>query len=248
MTREDAVQVEINYRNLEELVSILEEYRRKGKSVFVDVYHRYYGTHNFLYSCDVNLRDAYISCFGLTREEQHNEDVAIMYAETDDEEKRVRRKFDRIRQKHIEEKKREAVQVQNIPGNLESVTKYLMECRKRGESVFYDFNGHRLYSWDITLEKASLQVHGMTLEERKELVGELTAAETEEEKEKILAKVEALKRQHAREAKEKELLDLVLEIEDYEVEKRAIQDKISGLKSKMQELKRDEPNGPGEEQ
>ena len=48
---------------------------------------------------------------------------------------------------------------------LDEAIEYLQECRQRGENVYIDFNGHYLYSADITVDGAYLEVVGMTKKE-----------------------------------------------------------------------------------
>ena len=45
---------------------------------------------------------------------------------------------------------------------IEDAVKFLEEYKSKGESVYIDFKGHRLYSCDVTLDSAYMQVTGMT--------------------------------------------------------------------------------------
>ena len=66
------------------------------------------------------------------------------------------------------------------------IVKYLIECREDGLNIYVYYNGHRLYSSDITLEKALMEVYGLTLEEFTKYKRYLKGA-TEEQAERILA-------------------------------------------------------------
>lgn len=47
-------------------------------------------------------------------------------------------------------------------GKLEKCVEILIQYRERGESVVFDFNGHPLYSCDVTMDSAYLEVTGRT--------------------------------------------------------------------------------------
>lgn len=71
---------------------------------------------------------------------------------------------------------------------LDECVNALLEFKSRGESVFVDFNGHQLYSCDVTMDSAYLEVCGRTKAEvdktRKER-GENYTKKQEEAKAKI---------------------------------------------------------------
>lgn len=58
---------------------------------------------------------------------------------------------------------------------LDECVNELLEFQKRGESVFIDFNGHKLYSCDVTVDSAYLEVCGKTKEESDKAIEEYLA-------------------------------------------------------------------------
>lgn len=64
----------------------------------------------------------------------------------------------------MEEMNRENARRITLSGgpNLEKVVNELLKYQARGESVVYDFNGHELYSCDVTMDSAFLEVTGRT--------------------------------------------------------------------------------------
>ena len=78
----------------------------------------------------------------------------------------------------------------NVPflRELDNAVEYLIGCRQRGENVYYDFNGHRLYSCDVTIDSAYMDVLGVTKEEDDKIAAEMAKAQTDEERNEVLKK------------------------------------------------------------
>lgn len=74
-----------------------------------------------------------------------------------------------------------------------------------GQNVYVDFNGQRLYSCDVTMESAYMQIIGMTKEEDDAIRQEYTQAETEEEREAIIAKWAGIRNKYMLKVREAEL-------------------------------------------
>ena len=78
-----------------------------------------------------------------------------------------------------------------IYGNLEDVVRELLKYKEIGIDVYCDFNKHKLYSRNVTLDSAYLEVTGYTYQEflrRKRESIEKWRKEQEEEKERNKAK------------------------------------------------------------
>ena len=60
-----------------------------------------------------------------------------------------------------------AKEVTGIWHTIDDAVEYLINCRESGQSVYLVFNNVRLYSADVTLEKAYLQITGLTPKEFK---------------------------------------------------------------------------------
>ena len=54
-------------------------------------------------------------------------------------------------------------EIEVLPGsNLESVVYTLLAAKARGESVYCEFNGHKLYSDTVSMDSAFMEVTGQT--------------------------------------------------------------------------------------
>ncbi len=83
--------------------------------------------------------------------------------------------------------KEDAVETRNIYGSLlDEYVEGLIKMREQGKNVFFNFNGHKLYSADVTMDSAYLEVCGCT---KKEF--DIEKERQQEEWEKRRAKEEA---------------------------------------------------------
>lgn len=55
-----------------------------------------------------------------------------------------------------------AVEDKSFFGDLDKCIDYLIKCRQEGKSVWIEFNGHRLYSCDATVNNVYVQMFGKT--------------------------------------------------------------------------------------
>lgn len=55
-----------------------------------------------------------------------------------------------------------AKEINEYMGSIDNAVKRLLEYREKGESVFVDFNGHKLYSCDVTIDSAYMEITGQT--------------------------------------------------------------------------------------
>lgn len=65
-----------------------------------------------------------------------------------------------------------AYEIEFAHGTLERCVEMLLEYQSRGESVYIDYRGHRLYSCDVTMDSAFKEVTGKTKAESDEIVAE----------------------------------------------------------------------------
>ena len=90
------------------------------------------------------------------------------------------------------EQKARATELHEYMGNIDNCVKVLSQYRERGENVYVEFNGHKIYSCDVTLDSAYKEITGMTKEEsdrkRAEWL-EKYEREQREEEEKAQAKI-----------------------------------------------------------
>ena len=233
MSRENALEVDGYWGTIKEAVEYLVDCRNKGESVCIDF------NGKKLYSADVTLESAYLQITGLTREESNNAKREMMAAETEEQEQAIAEKYNALKQGHIDEQKKNAKQVDGYWGTIEKAVEYLIDCRNKGESVCIDFNGEKLYSADVTLESAYLQITGLTKEESNNAKREMMAAETEEQEQAIVEKYNALKQRHIDEQNleqsQKEKAQLTSEISDIEQQLEALKAKEAELKKKLDE-------------
>lgn len=55
-----------------------------------------------------------------------------------------------------------AKEINENMGSIDNAVKRLLEYREKGESMFVDFNGHKLYSCDVTIDSAYMEIIGQT--------------------------------------------------------------------------------------
>lgn len=151
---------------------------------------------------------AFLLMKGFTKEEAKNFMYEKAMAQSDEEKENVWEKYRFIKLQHIKEAKEQAKPAkEQYHGNLEGAIEYLMNCAEKGESVYLDFNGHRLYSCDISFRKAFIEVTGLTKEEADERNREYFQAESKEEKDNIIKKYENRIKEHSEREKEEEEQD-----------------------------------------
>ena len=109
---------------------------------------------------------------------------------------------------------------------LDSAIEYLEDCKKRGENVYINFNGHYLYSADITVDGAYLEVVGMTKEEDESIREQMKHAKTKEERDKLIKEWGDIKKRHADESSRRELNEMM---NDASQEKPEEKNKTSNL-------------------
>ena len=233
MSRENAREVDGYWGTIDKAVEYLIDCRNKGESICINF------NGKTLYSVDVTLESAYLQITGLTREESNNARDELIAAETEEQEQAIVEKYNILKQGHIDEQKKTAKQVDGYWGTIDKAVEYLIECRNKGESICIDFNGKILYSADVTLESAYLQITGLTREESNNARDELVAAETEEQEQAIVEKYNALKQRHIDEQnikqKQKEKAQLTFEISDIERQLKDLKAKEAELKKKLGE-------------
>ena len=165
----------------------------------------------------------------------------VTSAENEEQEQAVIEKYNALKQKHIDEQKKTAKQVDGYWGTIETAVEYLIDCRNKGESVCIDFYGKTLYSADVTLESAYLQITGLTQEESKNAGDEIDAAENEEQEQAVIEKYNALKQRHIEEQgiikKQKQKEQLTTEIDDIEQQLQVLKAKEAELKKALGERK-----------
>ena len=202
MNREEAVPAPDQwYGTIDKAVEYLQECKRKGQNVYIEF------NGNILYSADVTLDSAYLQITGLTKEESDKAQEELSGTTTikdgkfytdEEKEKAIVDKYKKIEQGHIEEAKKSATPAEKTYlGNIENAVAYLQECKRKGKNVYVDFNGHKLYSSDVTIDSAYMEVVGMTKAEDEAIRAEYSQAKTEEEKEAIIAKWDSIRKAHA---------------------------------------------------
>ena len=123
--------------------------------------------------------------------------------------------------------KEEAIKKNEFFSNgLDEAIEYLEDCKKRGENVYIDFNGHLLYSADITVDGAYLEVVGMTKKEDESIREQMNNAKTQEERANLIKEWGNIKKRHEDEAKKRELNEMM---NDASQEKTDEKSKISNL-------------------
>ena len=155
-------------------------------------------------------------------------------AKTDEEKEAVIAKWDSIRKRHQEEAKKSATPAEKTYlGNIENAVAYLQECKKNGQNVYVDFNGHKLYSADVTLDSAYMEVVGMTKAEDEAIREEYRQAKTDEEREAIIAKWDSIRKGHEEAGGKKgsqTVLDSAIEATEETTKTSTINGQAQGIK------------------
>ena len=139
----------------------------------------------------------------------------------------------------------DAIEAKNVPifvgryengkeiSGVEEAVEYLQECKKNGQNVYVDFNGHKLYSADVTLDSAYMEVIGMTKAEDDAIKEELSQAKTEEERDAIIEKRYSIRKAHqdAEDKKDnKTVLDSAIEATEETTKISTINGQAQGIK------------------
>ena len=131
-------------------------------------------------------------------------------------------------------------------GGLDEAIEYLQECKKKGQNVYVDFNGHRLYSADVTIDGAYMEVVGMTKAEDKAIREEYGQAQTKEEQEAVIAKWKDIKKAHQDAGNEKDnntVLDSAVEETEEATKTSTIISQAQSIKSVSKGKENNERNG-----
>ena len=175
---------------------------------------------------------AYLLNKGFTTEEAKRYMYERGMAQTDEEKEVVWEKYHFIKLKHIEEGKKQAKPAkEQMHGTIERAVEYLINCADRGESVYVNFNGHRLYSCDISIRKAYIEITGLSREEFVERNEEYFAAKNEEEKDRVIEKYAKIEENHRKREEEekkedKRIIDKYTGINLQDVKKIATQTEV----------------------
>ena len=128
-------------------------------------------------------------------------------------------------------------------GIIDKAVEYLQECKSKGENVYVNFNGHKLYSCDVTLDSAYLEVVGVTKEEDDAIDAEYAKAKTKEEKKAVIEKWKNMKKAHKEAGDKKEnptVLESAVEATEGEVKVSSIKEQVEGVKEEntIEEIKK----------
>lgn len=139
MKKEYAVENKYFARDLDDAVEFLTKARESGENIYID-----FSGHK-LYSADTTLDSAYLEVLGRTYKQDQE----------------WREEFKREREKEIERKKAEATKNEYSAFDIDDAVKFLQVARMKGENIYINFNRHKLYSADATLDSVYLEVLGM---------------------------------------------------------------------------------------
>ncbi len=182
LNKKDARQIKNDlFNNLDKTIQILLEYQKKGENVYIE-----FNGHK-LYSADITQDKAYKEITGMSKQEDSEFRRREREASSQEEKKNIIKAWN---QKRISGFKENAIEISEKDSysinTLDDAISYLEEAKKKGDNIYIDFNGHRLYSADITQDKAYLEVCGMTKEDDDEFRKREGEATTQEEKKDII--------------------------------------------------------------
>ena len=73
-----------------------------------------------------------------------------------------------------------------IKGGLDEAITYLQDMQQKGQNVYIELGGHKLYSCDITVDGAYMEVLGTTKAENDAMEQKFNQAKTKEEEETVI--------------------------------------------------------------
>lgn len=188
MEKSESTLVEPIINTLDEAVKYLEECREKGKNVYLN-----FNGHK-LYSANVTIDSAYMQVMGITKAEDDAISKEVASAHTLNERTQAINKYTTLANEHKEQAKTTAVPADAKYFNtLDDAVAYLNACNRDGQNVYIDFNGHKLYSADVTIDSAYMEVVGLTKEQADAMDKEVAEASTPEERHNIIMKWENMK-------------------------------------------------------
>ena len=163
--KEKAYEVKLNITNLKDLVHTLIELRNSGNNVYVE------RNGVKLYSCDITMDKALL--------EMVNSDKSTI----DDSTKKV----------YIDYLKKNALEINFYRQNIDNSVKTLQEYREKGLNVYIScYNDIKLYSCDVTIDSAYVELTGQTKAEFDKSIEETDKkikAEQEQKKAELIAKI-----------------------------------------------------------
>ncbi|MBO5141951.1 MAG: hypothetical protein J6C46_02950 [Clostridia bacterium] len=151
--------------------------------------------------------------------------------------------------KSISEKKRENIALAKKHstkieflggGTLEDANKILRESQKRGENVYIDFNGQKLYSCDFDENKAYIQITGISKKDYEQLARKRFKAKNPKQLRKLIDSMEKIRSSIKREEKIRELLELNREAMGLEAILQNLKNRVAELSDRM--MKKDKTN------
>lgn len=146
----------------------------------------------------------------------------------------------------MKEKNLKSAKKVEFNGNIEALTEYLVKCRNRGESIYVEYEGHRFYSDDATIDNIYLKLYGMTKAKFDELIQDYEEAEVKGDKETqkrikeewIRKQKLIIKTSYDKELDAYEQAVLNGEIEIQEILKKIITEKIIAARKALNEEER----------
>lgn len=217
MNKSDATEAPKKYHlSLDEAVEYLQECRKRGLNFYLD-----FNGHK-LYSCDVTIDSAYMEVVGMTKAEDAASKEEFKRATTEEQREAIIKEWSDLIEKHkretpeerdsivkewnnirktqkgiIESVKNSAIEAEEkYHLGLDETVEYLQECKRRGLNVYVDFNGHRLYSCDVTMDSAYMEVVGMTRSEDVASKEEFKKATTDEARKEVIARWSMLQKRY----------------------------------------------------
>ena len=120
-----------------------------------------------------------------------------------------------------------------IKGGLDEAITYLQDMQQKGQNVYIELGGHKLYSCDITVDGAYMEVLGTTKAENDAMEQKFNQAKTKEEEETVIEEWQEVidKHQKGDETKEEKQEDKKEETtkEDIELELKNIQEELDSI-------------------
>ena len=185
---------------IDNAIKYLQYCKEQGQNVYIEI------DGHKLYSYNVTEYSAYMEVTGLTKEQYDARNKELSEAITEDKKNAIIEKYNLLAIKS------KAVEANERFSNLDMAIEYLQEYGANGQNVYIDFDGHRLYSCDITVDSAYMEVKGVSKEEFEAIIEERDQAKNDRELKMVYEKYYSMIEANRLRLKEEELVAAEAEV------------------------------------
>lgn len=190
-SKQKAEKCDKKFDNLDGITEFLVESKLNGDNIYIEYENKR------LYSVDATPDKIFLQAKGLTKAEDIKFKAKIKLAENQEEKDKIVNEWERTKTAHVQEIKKDAKRASNpFLGSIDDAVNYLQEQNQLGENVYVEFDGVKLYSYDVTLDNAYLRILGMTKEEDESFKKEMEKTSNSDESKEIYERWANIKEEH----------------------------------------------------